>query len=58
MRMSPWGMEEEKNQENDVEKFIDFKMSSRSQGEREQEACKWWGHGERVFSKGGKRNQM
>lgn len=40
MRMSPWGVEEKKNQENDVEKFIDFKMSSGSEGEREREACK------------------
>lgn len=24
-------------------------MSSRSAGEREREACKWWGHGEREF---------
>lgn len=45
---------EKKNQKNDVEKFIDFKMSSGSEGEREREACKWWGHGERVFFLGGK----
>lgn len=48
---------EKKNQENDVEKFIDFKMSSGSEGEREREACKWWGHGESFFQRG-KRNQM
>lgn len=56
MRMSPCGEEVKKKkiQENDVEKFIDFKMSSGSEEEREQEACKWWGLGEgELFRVGG-----
>lgn len=55
MRMSPWGLEVKKKiQENDVEKFIDFKMSSGSEEERKQEACKWWGQGEGDFFRVGK----